>query len=139
MSNYSSLFCFCIPTERHEPDQDYCDPGHDGKKESLSTRKIAIFTDFVAIGRHIQSALQPDGYVVEQYDSLGNVSEQVLQQYHAILVDSKLGLDSLFLSHNDPSGIRLQDITDQTECSGWPGIRRYPIICFDSDCGGQRC
>ncbi len=110
-SVHGSLFCFCIPTERHEPDQDYCDPGHDGKKESLSTRKIAIFTDFVAIGRHIQSALQPDGYVVEQYDSLGNVSEQVLQQYHAIIVDSKLGLDSLFLSHNDPSGIRLPEYT----------------------------
>jgi len=55
--------------------------------------------------------LQQDGYVVEEYGLLDKLSEQLLQQYHAIIVDSNLGIDALRLFHSDQSGKKLPEHT----------------------------
>ncbi|OGR32679.1 MAG: hypothetical protein A3J80_06720 [Desulfobacula sp. RIFOXYB2_FULL_45_6] len=109
-----SLFCFCIPAEPDETQEAPPRLLNEKKKETqevLSIRKIAVLTDFDATARHIQSVLQPDGYVVEPFGSKDKVTEQILQQYHAVFIDSNPGIDSLMPFHNDPPEIRLSEHT----------------------------
>ncbi|MFA5906070.1 MAG: response regulator [Desulfobacula sp.] len=100
-----SLFCFSIPVGLDETKGETGDLHHKEKKEDskedLSVKKIAVVTDFVAISRHIQSILQPDGYTVESYTSPDMLSGHILQQYQAVIVDSKLGTDILQQFHGD--------------------------------------
>jgi len=114
-NTHGSLFCFCIPAEIDETQAESCDllqnKTEEDDSEGLPMPKIAVLTNFVAITQQIQSVLQQDGYVVEEYGSLDKLSEQLLQQYHAIIVDSNLGIDALRLFHSDQSGKKLPEHT----------------------------